>query len=264
MNQASNTRRVAATNPETVLRGISPVGFDLSEVSIELNKADTGTFGQIIEVQAGVPQAIELHLNDGRVSGVQASVEQSGIKQSGIKQSGNEQASDGLGLETPTLRINPESTRSLEDEVVDVIESQIESSRQVQQLASRLKENEVELIRRTEQLESRIADWAKVEREHELLFEKRLNELAQQSSQVKCQQLHLMQLQNDIVKSHEATRAAIEKIVSECDSDVKTIAAMKSLKIELSGRFDFIARRWEHLYNLMQFQRDQEAIDKAS
>lgn len=245
MNQAKKNRLVGSSNPVTVLRGISATGFDLCEASIGLPVSNSETESQIDELTALLANQhasnrnIEItspDMNDGKGLGPQS--------------------------EVPFLRINPES-RSLDDEVVHVIESQIESAKQVQQLASRLRENELELNRRADELEARIQQWNETQIEQESVIEKKLNALSQQSSQVKCQQLHLMQLQTDIVKNQEAMRAAIEMIV-ESDSDITTMAAMKTLKQELSGRFDFIARRWQHLSNLMQHQRDQEALNKAS
>ncbi len=245
MNQAKKNRLVGSTNPVTVLRGISAAGFDLCEASIGLPISNT-------EAESRVDELTALLANQD-TSSIHTEIASPDI-------------SDGDGPdpqgEVPILRINPES-RSLDDEVVHVIESQIESAKQVQQLASRLRENELELNRRADELEARIQQWNETQLEQELVIEKKLNSLSQQSSQVKCQQLHLMQLQTDIVKNQEAMRAAIEMIV-ESDSDITTMAAMKTLKQELSGRFDFIARRWQHLSNLMQHQRDQEALNKAS
>ena len=177
MNQARKNRRVASSDPAAVLRGISAVGFDLSEVSICAEEFDSPQIDRPTNSRLAQPNSQDEN------GDIRADVD------------------DTVILDAPSLRINPESTRSIENEVVDVIENQIESAKQVQQLASRLKENEAELNRRADELESRIAQWTDTQREQESLIEKRLCELSQQSSQVKCQQLHLMQLQTDIVKS---------------------------------------------------------------
>ena len=159
------------------------------------------------------------------------------------------------------LRINPETHPEFngQDSVEGFLDSCIESAEQVQQLAKRLSESENELQIREAELEKRIEMWNERVGSFETEFERKLNQLQQQSSQVRCQQINLMQLQTDIVKSHEATREAIETLVVESGSDAKTVATLKALKYQLSGRFDYIARRWEHLSELLLSQRNAEA-----
>lgn len=158
------------------------------------------------------------------------------------------------------LRINPDTHPELngQDSVEGFLDSCIESAEQVQQLAKRLSESETELRDREAGLEKRIEMWNERVESLEAEFESKLSQLQQQSSQVRCQQLNLMQLQTDIVKSHEATREAIETLVVESGGDAKTVATLKALKYQLNGRFDYIARRWEHLAGLLQSQRDAE------
>ena len=73
-----------------------------------------------------------------------------------------------------------------------------------------------------------------------------------------------MQLQTDIVKSHEASKEAIESLVVSSEGDAKTIATLKALKYQLSGRFDYIARRWEHLAGLLNAQRDADLAEAGA
>lgn len=153
------------------------------------------------------------------------------------------------------LRINPDTHPQ---EAEDIMQSTIESALQVQQLAARLQANEVSLMKRETELEARIKAWDHEVQSQQTEFENRLNQLQQQASQVRCQQLHVMQLQTDIVKSYDAAKQAIEILVSENGTDVETISTLKKLKYEISGRFDYISRRWAHLAKLMQGQRDEE------
>ena len=157
------------------------------------------------------------------------------------------------------IRIHPETTWPVETPSHDPIENHVESSNQVQQLAHRLRQNELEFDLRSNRLNQKIQAWNQTVSVQKALHEKNISQLQQQASQVRCQQLHLMQLQTDIVKSYEATRAAIEKLIDENFDASTAVVELKKLKYELSGRFDFIARRWEHLAKLMQAQRDQEA-----
>ena len=168
------------------------------------------------------------------------------------------------------LRINPNTRPDFEcqDSVEGFLDSCIESAEQVQQLAQRLGESENELRARESDLEKRIADWDQRVKSLESEIELKLSQLQQQASHVRCQQLNLMQLQTDIVKSHEASKEAIESLVvsSEGDSksDAKTIATLKALKYQLSGRFDYIARRWEHLAGLLNAQRDADLAEAGA
>jgi len=161
--------------------------------------------------------------------------------------------------EVIALRINPESHPSHAAFVEAEIENTIESAIQIQQLAKMLHANETELKNREQAFEKRMRDWhasfSQTVLEQQNQFELRMSQLQQQASNVRCQQLHLMQLQTDIVKSHEASRAAIELLITDPESDAKTIETLQSLKHQLSGRFDYIARRWEHLAELMKNTR---------
>jgi len=163
------------------------------------------------------------------------------------------------------LRINPNTHPDFNDqESIDgFLDSCIESAEQVQQLAQRLGESEDELRVREADLETRITAWDQRVKSFEAEIELKLSQLQQRASHVRCQQLNLMQLQTDIVKSHEASKKAIECLVvsSECDS--KTIATLKALKYQLSGRFDYIARRWQHLAGLLNAQRDVDVAEAA-
>ena len=161
--------------------------------------------------------------------------------------------------EVIALRINPESHPSNASFVEANLENTIESASQIQQLAERLRENEKALESRKEKFEQRMSDWQAtfVEKvaDQQKQFELRMSQLQQQASNVRCQQLHLVQLQTDIVKSHEAARKAIEGLITDPGADAKMIQTLENLKYQLSGRFDFIARRWEHLAELMKNTR---------
>lgn len=146
---------------------------------------------------------------------------------------------------------------------VDVMQNALESALQVQQLASKLRANEQALIEREKELDGRIETWNETVRQQQDEIEARISQLEQNASQVRCQQLHLMQLQTDIVKSYEATRSVVESLVSETGSDARTIATLEKLKYEVKGRFDYIYRRWSHLSNLMQQGRDDDTAERG-
>lgn len=167
-------------------------------------------------------------------------------------------------IETIRLRINPETHPEFDNQesVEGFLDSCIESAEQVQQLAQRLGENEDQLRARESDLEKRIAAWDRRVESLESEIDHKLNQLQQQASQARCLQLNLMQLQTDIVKSHEATKEAIESLVVDSSGDAQTVATLKALKYQISGRFDYIARRWEHLSGLLQAQRDADVAER--
>lgn len=143
---------------------------------------------------------------------------------------------------------------------LDVLQSTIESAKQIQQLAMRLSAAREQLDSREQDFELKSKSWQESIEKQELEFERRSQKLQQQSAHVRLQQRHVMQLQDDIVKSHESSKAALEAIVErgfngEVDRDL--IRAMKTLQHELEGRFDYIAKRWEHLYRSLEDQRVQ-------
>jgi hypothetical protein len=162
------------------------------------------------------------------------------------------------------LRINPDTTDSIDDQTSELIETHVESAKQIQQLAIRLKQSELDLQHRSNQLDQEILTWNQTVSQQEAMHQKSHAQLQQQASHVRCQQLQLIQLQTDIVKSYEAARRAIESLFNEPTSHDSSLSALKALKYEVSGRFDFICRRWEHLAKLMHNLRDQQAIQNSS
>lgn len=166
-------------------------------------------------------------------------------------------------IEIVSLRINPDSHPNLDDQVEDVLERTFESVTQIKELAARLNANEAALMKRETELADRISCTAQTEHEQRTELDQQRNQLNQQASQVRCQQLHLMQLQTDIVKSYEATRQAIENLVIGPSSDLRSIEILQALKQQLSGRFDYIARRWEHLSELMKNSRTQAIAQQS-
>jgi hypothetical protein len=176
-----------------------------------------------------------------------------------------EEASDlTAAVESIPLRINHDTLPSAEPDTESPFDAPFESAQQIQQLAIRLNEFELELEQRESELTARMRELDQAELQQQSLFEQQRSQIGQQSSQVRCQQLHLMQLQTDIVKSHEATRAAVEALVVPAESDQETLAAIKALKYELCGKFDYVARRWEHLAELMNRDRTQNAARQST
>jgi len=156
------------------------------------------------------------------------------------------------GDELVSIRIDPSTTPNYSANDASILESVVESASQIQQLAERLSLKEDELYQNEEQLERRISEWETATGIHEKDYEMRVQHLSQQASQVSCQQLHLMKLQSDIVKSYDAVRVAIETLLEHPENEGDVLAACKALKFELAGRFDYIAHRWEHLSGLMK------------
>ena len=211
MNQARKTQRVSNTNPWSVLQGIKP------RSGYDLNPESFTTNGDEYETPDIIPAA----------------------------------DNEPLEFEVIPLRINPDSNPFNDDQAENEFESPIDSVQQIQELAQRLNQNELELQQRESDLEQRITDWNQTVTTQQNNFETRLNQLDQQAAQVRCQQMHLMQLQSDIVKSHEATREAIENLVVADGVDAESVRTLKALTFQLGGRFDYITRRWEHLAKLL-------------
>ncbi len=248
MNHASRPSSIN-TNPNSVLKSIgSAIGFDLNSKSFDPVDA------------AHTPESVETL--------AQPSVEQTSQNDDG-SMSQIVSASDVISHvdvsplgEVISLRINPESHPEHAAFVEAELENTIESATQIQQLAKRLGENEKELETRQRQFAKQVSDshasFAQTVAAQQHQFEQRMSQLQQQASNVRCQQLHLMQLQTDIIKSHDATRVVIESLLTDPSSDTKTIEKFQSLKCQLAGRFDYITRRWEHMAELMKNTRVEQ------
>lgn len=219
MNQATKPRMVPNSNPLSVLESIKAAHGIVNQ--LEKNE-ETGTV-QLPVLDKELPVA---------------------------------DASESSG--TIPFRVTP-ITESSDDSGANPIEHHAESANQIQQLAERLKQNEQDYIRRSEVLDQKIENWNQTVSVQDAQYQKKLAQLQQQAAQVRCQQLHVMQLQSDIVKNYEVVRAALEQLLEQESVNEHSLAAMEILKSELGGRFDFIARRWNHLAGLMQRLRDQEA-----
>lgn len=245
MKPASKASSITQSNPSSVLQSIcSKNGFDLTQA----------TFGD---------EATPSTSNSTSDEFQQAEKDNQTAKTSAGAKTNETDRSDEL----VSIRISPNSNPAADSPGVDEMINSVESASQIQQLAARLEATEIELQQREAELERRIKSWNQTKSNHQSEWEQKLGELDQQSSHVRCQQLHLMQLQADIIKSHEATRVAIESLVLKTGSDKTTIAALKTLQYEISGRFDYIARRWEHLSQLMRQVHTQiiavEAVDDS-
>lgn len=139
----------------------------------------------------------------------------------------------------------------------DILQSTIESAKQIQQLASRLKQTQSELAARESNLDASIDAHEASVRHQQHVVDRHLSQLQQHTSQVRLQQRQVMQLQSAIVQSNDATKIAIEQLVSGELTDATTLQHMKAIQHELTDRFDFISRRWKHFFNLLENQRVQ-------
>ena len=156
----------------------------------------------------------------------------------------------------PTLKLMvPEDDVPVGSE--DILQSTIESAKQIQQLAERLKLNQSELAAKEANLQAAIDEQAGVANQAQLKIERRLSQLQQQTSQVRLQQRHVMQLQSSLVKSHEASKIAIEQLVSAELTEAATLQHMKTIQYEVTERFNYLSRRWQQLYDMLENQRVQ-------
>ena len=166
----------------------------------------------------------------------------------------------------PQLRVAPGTAQDVEQGTAssdDWLASTIESAKQIQQLASRLAERQIEIESRQQALEQAEANWNNDRQRDQQELEKRWSQLQQQTTQVRIQQRHVMQLQADIVRQQQATRASIERFVIADAIDDQTTRELKQLQHELGPRFEYIMRRWEHLYQLLENQRVQLAASSG-
>lgn len=156
----------------------------------------------------------------------------------------------------PTLRLMvPEDHGPVESE--DILQSTIESAKQIQQLAERLKQNQAELAAKEAKLQASIDEHESIANQAQLKIERRMSQLQQQTSQVRLQQRHVMQLQSSLVESHKATKIAIEQLVSSELTDATTLQHMESIQYEVSERFDYLSHRWQYLFAMLENQRLQ-------
>ena len=145
----------------------------------------------------------------------------------------------------------------------DILQTTIESAKQIQQLAERLKINQADLASREAKLEASIDRQDAATTQAEQTFERRLSQLQQQTAQVRLQQRHVMHLQSSLVKSHEASKIAIEQLVSSELTDATTLQHMKAIQHEVSERFEYLSLRWQHLYQMLESQRVQQQATKG-
>lgn len=168
----------------------------------------------------------------------------------------------GAGQSVPSLRlmVDPESDNSgltSEAHEEDILQSTIESAKQIQQLASRLKQTQNELAARESRLQLSVDAHEVSVRQQQHVVDRHLSQLQQHTSQVRLQQRQVMKLQSTIVQSNEATKIAVEQLVSSELTDATTLQHMQAIQHELTDRFDFISRRWKHLFELLEDQRVQ-------
>jgi len=167
----------------------------------------------------------------------------------------------------PTLKLMvPEDHGS--DDSIDILQSTIESVKQIQQLAERLRQNQSELAAKEANLQAVVDEQESTANQAQLKIERRLSQLQQQTAQVRLQQRHVMHLQSSLVKSHEASKIAIEQLVSSELTDVVTLQQMKTVQYEVTERFNYLSQRWQQLYDMLenqrvQFQATQEIHDAA-
>jgi flagellar biosynthesis GTPase FlhF len=156
----------------------------------------------------------------------------------------------------PKLMVEPEAVDETQQPgPEDLLHSTIESAKQIQQLAQRLDRRESELDQREQQLDNEQQRLSAATKSNDASLDRRWNQLQQQAAQVRLQQQHVMQLQSDIVGSYEAAKVAIESGITTEGVNRQLLEDLKQLQYELGPRFDYISRRWQYLYRLLENQR---------
>lgn len=157
----------------------------------------------------------------------------------------------------PTLKLVVPEADLPSDHPDDILQTTIESAKQIQQLAERLRQNQAELATKEAKLAASMADQEANATRAEQEIERRLSQLQQQTAQVRLQQRNVMHLQTSLLKSHKASKIAIEQLVASELTDATTLQHMKAIQNEVSERFDYISLRWQHLFRLLENQRIQ-------
>jgi len=145
----------------------------------------------------------------------------------------------------------------------DILQTTIESAKQIQQLAERLRQNQAELASKEAKLEALMVDQEASATQAEQEIERRLSQLQQKTAQVRLQQRNVMHLQTSLLKSHEASKIAIEQLVAAELTDATTLQQMKAIRNEVSERFDYMSFRWQHLFQLLENQRVQLQAEQS-
>ena len=107
-------------------------------------------------------------------------------------ESAEEPEQPASSAELMPLRINPDTNPAVVPEPQSFLEATVDSATQIQQLAIRLRQNELELEQREIELEERVKNLDQSALQQQSVYERRRNQIEQQASQVRCQQLHLM------------------------------------------------------------------------
>ena len=139
----------------------------------------------------------------------------------------------------------------------DILQSTIESAKQIQQLAELLRQNQSRLVAKEANLQAAIEEQESNASQAQLNIERRLSQLQQQTSQVRLHQQHVMQLQSSLINSHEASKIAIEQLVASELTESATLQQMKTIQYEITERFNYLSRRWQYLYDMLENQRVQ-------
>lgn len=241
--QSPLNRSLQSSNPQSVLNSIGAGQGTFGPVAVGPSQ-QTRTYVEAPPTLK-IVRASELEAADEQVEAQQVEVEPAEVEQVGQR----------------TGQANAETTSRFSGDVADqtnddILMSTIESAKQIQQLAMRLEQFQSELVERERDLEVQNRQWQVAVQQSEVEFDRRVGQLQQQTAQTRLQQRHVMQLQSDVVQSYEAAKIAIEGIVIS-DADLTLHANMQALKQELGSRFDYVARRWEHLHGLLEIQRAQ-------
>ena len=155
----------------------------------------------------------------------------------------------------PTLKLMVPEADFSSDNSEDILQTTIESAKQIQQLAERLKQNQAEIANKEAELEASIARQHASEAKAVQSIEIKLSQLQQRTAQVRLQQRNVMQLQETLLKSHEASKIAIEQLVASEPTDATKLQNMKAIQYEVSERFDEILVRWNQLLQKLEKQQ---------
>jgi peptide subunit release factor RF-3 len=80
---------------------------------------------------------------------------------------------------------------------------------------------------------------------------------------LKSLQLHLLQMQNDVIDSQVSMEGVIEHF-ENTESDDCMVSALELLRFEVLERFEYISRRWEMLHSKLEQLYNEQPPRKAA
>ena len=143
-----------------------------------------------------------------------------------------------------TLKLHSDSEP--EDQNENVFRLNDMTTPQTEQLIEHLRFRQQQLQQDETHLQEKIYRWEQQVVTANAVFRKQRSELAQHVSQIKYQQAELVKLQQSLIDSQDAVRAAVEKVIDDCPAAELT-TALVVLRDELKEQFESNFQHWERL-----------------